>query len=85
VDGAVRAIEEMAAAPRERLGAMGRRAKRAIEGELSKKVLCGRFCDILEASMGLRPCPPPGDWRGPATNPAVSPSPAAEPAPVGGR
>lgn len=85
VDGAVRAVEEMAAAPRERLEAMGLRAKRAIEGELSKKVLCGRFCDILEASMGLRPCPPPGDWRGPVANLPATPSPAAEPAAVGGR
>jgi glycosyltransferase involved in cell wall biosynthesis len=77
VDGAVRAVEEMAAAGRERMSEMGLRAKRAIEGELSKRVLCGRLCDILEASLGVRACPEAGDWRGAYA--------AAGPAAAGGR
>lgn len=53
VDGAVRTLEQIAATPREELAAMGARARALIERELSKNVLCGRFCDVVQ--RGLEP------------------------------
>jgi hypothetical protein len=31
---------------------MGRGAQRFVEREMSKDVLCGRFCDIVEQGVG---------------------------------
>jgi colanic acid biosynthesis glycosyl transferase WcaI len=52
VDGAERVIREIIAAPAARLAAMGERARHVIETGLSKRTLCGAFCDVLE--RGLR-------------------------------
>lgn len=53
VEGCVAAIASLrAAAPAER-EAMGRRAKAVIDEQLSKRVLCGRFGDLIERSMGI--------------------------------
>lgn len=55
VDGAVRTIESIVAAPAEELSRMGARAKDLIEGRLGKASLCGRFCDVIEDAMKGRP------------------------------
>lgn len=48
VDGAIAAIERAAATPRAELQAMGDRAREIIRGDLSKDILCGKFCDVVE-------------------------------------
>ena len=48
VDGAVRFFRELVALPDEELVSRGMRARKLIDAELSKAILCGRFCDILE-------------------------------------
>ncbi|MBC7771585.1 MAG: glycosyltransferase family 4 protein [Pyrinomonadaceae bacterium] len=48
VDGCVRAIQQIAAMPRADLESIGRKAQQVVNGSLSKKALCGRFCDVLE-------------------------------------
>lgn len=48
VEGAVRVIREMLATPSERLRAMGQRAAKLIEGDLSKRSLMGRYIDVME-------------------------------------
>lgn len=55
VDGAVRTIETIAATHAERLREMGRRARGEIARSLSKKELCGRFCDITDQAFGGSP------------------------------
>ncbi len=51
VDGAVRAINELAdLSPAERVR-MGNRARRIVQEEFSMSVLCTRFGDILEAAL----------------------------------
>lgn len=50
VDGAVRVIRQIARTAKSELEAMGARAKTYVEREMSKDVLCGRFCDIIERS-----------------------------------
>ena len=54
VDGAVRAITELAACPPAVRAAMGRRGKLLIERELSKPILCSRFAAIIEAALDSR-------------------------------
>lgn len=51
VDRAAAVIREILDAPAERLAAMGERARHVIETQLSKKTLCGAFCDVLERGM----------------------------------
>lgn len=51
VDGAVRVVKEMATTAPGELGAMGQRAAGVVSTELSKKTLCGRFCDVLERGV----------------------------------
>ncbi len=51
VEAAVKAIEAIAATPRERLKQMGARAQEVIRTELSKEALCGRFCDVMERGL----------------------------------
>lgn len=50
----VEAVRAMIRADRATLEAMGLRAKRFIDERLSKKALCGWFCDIAERTMGAR-------------------------------
>ena len=51
VDGAVKVLREMMAAPHAELEEMGRRAATAIAGSLSKKELMRRFCDVLQRGL----------------------------------
>lgn len=55
VEGAVGAIEELAACPPAVRVAMGRRGQFLIERELSKAILCDRLGEIVEESLGWRP------------------------------
>lgn len=52
VEGMVAAIQRMLATPEGELNAMGSRAQQAIESRLSKRTLCGAFCDVLERAPG---------------------------------
>ena len=51
VDGALRVLREMVEMPRERLDEMGRKAAEVIQTSLSKSVLCGVYCDVMEAGV----------------------------------
>ena len=57
VDGAVRVLREMVEMPRERLDAMGRNAAELIQTTLSKDLLCGLYCDVMEAGMPFADIP----------------------------
>ena len=48
VDRAEQVLRSIAEASDEELSAMGRRAREVMTGTLSKAVLCGRFCDVME-------------------------------------
>ena len=48
VDGAIETIRRILATPKAELEAMGARGREIIATRLSKKTLCGRFCDVLE-------------------------------------
>jgi glycosyltransferase involved in cell wall biosynthesis len=61
VDRAEAVIREIIEAPQEELAAMGHRARHVIETQLSKPVLCGAFCDVLE--RGLKPAKPQREVR----------------------
>lgn len=50
-EGAVRTITDIAATAKERLGEMGLRARGVIGRDLSKKSLCGRFCDVVQRGL----------------------------------
>jgi glycosyltransferase involved in cell wall biosynthesis len=47
VDGCVRVLREIRSASRETLARMGDRAQRALVGQLSQDVICGRLCDAV--------------------------------------
>ena len=51
VDAAVKTIKEIVSTSQPELEAMGRRARVLIDRELSKSVLCGRFCDVVERGL----------------------------------
>ncbi len=51
VGRAEQVIREIIEAPAERLASMGNRARHVIETQLSKPVLCGAFCDVLERGL----------------------------------
>jgi colanic acid biosynthesis glycosyl transferase WcaI len=52
VDGAERVLREIASMSPEELVARGRRGRELLAGRLSKAVLCGRFCDVVERGPG---------------------------------
>ena len=54
VDGALRVLREMVETPRERLDEMGRKAAEVIQTSLSKSILCGAYCDVMEAGVRTR-------------------------------
>jgi hypothetical protein len=58
VDGAVATIRRIVSTPPEELRAMGERAKRVIDEQLSMRALRGRFCDVVERAVP-RPAPAP--------------------------
>jgi colanic acid biosynthesis glycosyl transferase WcaI len=51
VEGAAKTIKEIVSTPQPELEAMGRRARVLIDRELSKSVLCGRYCDVVERGL----------------------------------
>ncbi|MBX3402784.1 MAG: glycosyltransferase family 4 protein [Phycisphaeraceae bacterium] len=51
VDRAAAVIREILDAPADRLAAMGERARHVVETQLSKRTLCGAFCDVLERGV----------------------------------
>lgn len=51
VDRTVATIEKILQTEPGELREMGRRARRAVDAELGKRALCGRFCDVIEESM----------------------------------
>jgi colanic acid biosynthesis glycosyl transferase WcaI len=51
VEGAERVLREIAAAHPSELARRGAAGQRLVEGRLSKAVLCGRFCDVLERGI----------------------------------
>jgi glycosyltransferase involved in cell wall biosynthesis len=52
---AIAAIEAIRATPRQELDAMGARAQAALRASLSQSLLCGQFCDQVEAALAGRP------------------------------
>ena len=52
VEGALAAIEQFRAMPRQQLDAMGQIAQRVLGENLSQELLCGRLCDGLEITLG---------------------------------
>lgn len=57
VEGCVAAIRALQTSTQAERDAMGRRAKEVIDEELSKRVLCGRFGDIVERTIVGSPRP----------------------------
>jgi hypothetical protein len=57
VDGCVAAIRLLQEATTSERDVMGSRAKDVIDSELSKRVLCGRFGDIVERTVTGSPGP----------------------------
>ncbi len=53
-DAAVATIREVARAGLPGLEDRGRRARRLARTRISKRVLCGRFCDVLQQGLGRR-------------------------------
>jgi len=51
VDGAVTTIRRILETPPAELEAMGRRGRAVVDTQLSKAILCGRFCDVLERGV----------------------------------
>jgi hypothetical protein len=52
VDGAERVLREIARMPAGELTAMGARARAVAGTRLSKAILCGQFCDLVEGRAG---------------------------------
>lgn len=71
VDGAVNALQRLAATPQDELDRMGNLAQDVLGRTLSQELLCGRFCDGMSILLG-----PPNRPARPATgaesNPAAS-------------
>ncbi len=53
VAGAEKVLRQILATPPEELQAMGQRAANAIAGTMSRKVLMGQFCDVLQRGLPL--------------------------------
>ncbi len=51
VAGAVATIRRILDTPTAELEAMGRRGRAVIDTQLSKEILCGRFCDVLQRGV----------------------------------
>jgi glycosyltransferase involved in cell wall biosynthesis len=60
VDGAVRAILELAEMSGSQRAAMGLRGRQLVERQLSKRLLCAQFGDILAAAMAAPAAPAAG-------------------------
>jgi colanic acid biosynthesis glycosyl transferase WcaI len=54
VAGCVETIRGIAGTPRGELEGMGRKALDVLNASLSKRELCGRFCDVMERGLGVR-------------------------------
>ena len=53
VDGAVHVMRQCLSAGDSELVELGSEGRRLVEEQLSKDILCGRFCDIVEQTSGL--------------------------------
>jgi hypothetical protein len=79
VDGAVATIRQMMAADPAELGEMGRRARAAIDLDLSKQSLCQAFCDQVETALAsARFFSSPAELQPASTEPADSPAHTAD-------
>jgi glycosyltransferase involved in cell wall biosynthesis len=58
VDGALRTIAEFRAKPKDQLRAMGAEAQQVLGQSLSQKLLCGKLCDAIEKTLGLKEAKP---------------------------
>jgi colanic acid biosynthesis glycosyl transferase WcaI len=58
LEGVIRILRKILDMPEEELRAMGERAAQVVRRSLSKKILCGRFCDILCRGLPLPSIPP---------------------------
>lgn len=63
VDGAERVLREIAQAHPSELARRGAVGRQVVQGRLSKAVLCGRFCDVLERSIGEPEAAGPSEWQ----------------------
>ena len=55
VDGCVRVLQEMLNTSPEQFAEMGKRAAEVISTKLSKKTLCGDFCDVITRGLPAAP------------------------------
>jgi putative colanic acid biosynthesis glycosyltransferase WcaI len=55
VEGAIKTLDTIRQTPSDELRAMGARASNVIQTRLSKDILCGRFCDVLERGFESAP------------------------------
>ena len=53
VDGAVAAIRALRAMSADRRRTMGETAREVLDESLGQRLLCGRFCDAVEATLGV--------------------------------
>ena len=65
VAGMVEAITRLADTPPQQRAAKGRRARDVVQRQLSKRILCRRFGDIVERALGRIPQPVRDDQAGP--------------------
>jgi colanic acid biosynthesis glycosyl transferase WcaI len=68
VDGAEQVLREIAQAGPSELARRGAVGRQLVQGRLSKAVLCGRFCDVIERGIGepeptRSPLPSPASWQ----------------------
>ena len=54
VSGAVETIRRIMATDRDKIEAMGGKAREVLQRELSQSMLCGQFCDRLEGALGFQ-------------------------------
>jgi glycosyltransferase involved in cell wall biosynthesis len=70
VDGAERVLREIAQADRSELARRGEIGRQLVQGRLSKAVLCGRFCDVIERGIAG---PEPGREAPPSSGLTIAP------------
>jgi hypothetical protein len=61
-------LREIAQAGPSELARRGAVGRQLVQGRLSKAVLCGRFCDVIERGIGepaptRSPLPSPASWQ----------------------
>ena len=71
VEGCIEALLKMTSTPPQELARMGQEARAALEASYTQTILCGHFCNALEAMLQRRAIPV-GAWK--PTGEAVKPS-----------